>query len=60
MSGVANPPIASPSAAVDEFGNSLLHVACQNNNRRIAKLLLKCGANVDCQNYKVKLTVVFE
>jgi len=37
-------------AAVDDNGNSLLHVACQNNNRRIAKLLLKNGASVNTQN----------
>jgi hypothetical protein len=36
--------------AKDENGNSLLHVACQNNNRRIAKLLLKSGISVNEQN----------
>merc|ERR1719229_169622 len=36
--------------ARDENGNTLLHVACQNNNRRIAKLLLKNGISVNDQN----------
>jgi len=36
--------------AQDDNGNSLLHVACQNNNRRIAKLLLKSGISVNEQN----------
>jgi len=37
-------------AALDDNGNTLLHIACQNNNRRIAKLLLKNGASVNAQN----------
>merc|ERR1740121_3454164 len=36
--------------ARDEHGNNLLHIACQNNNRRIAKLLLKNGISVNEQN----------
>jgi len=36
--------------ARDPVGNSLLHIACQNNNRRIAKLLVKNGVGVDIQN----------
>jgi len=36
--------------AQDEAGNNLLHVACQNNNRRIVKLLLKNGVSVNGQN----------
>jgi len=36
--------------ARDEHGNTLLHIACQNNNRRIAKLLLKNGISVNEQN----------
>jgi hypothetical protein len=36
--------------AHDDNGNNLLHVACQNNNRRIAKLLLKSGIGVNDQN----------
>jgi len=36
----------------DENGNTLLHVACQNNNRRIVKLLLKNHIAVNTQNEK--------
>eukprot|EP00435_Cladocopium_sp_Y103_P036931 s1157_g9.t1 len=36
--------------ARDEFGNNMLHVACQNDHRRIAKLLLKNGISVNDQN----------
>eukprot|EP00397_Hematodinium_sp_SG-2012_P005454 GEMP01005474.1.p1 GENE.GEMP01005474.1~~GEMP01005474.1.p1 ORF type:complete len:1041 (+),score=289.39 GEMP01005474.1:46-3168(+) len=36
--------------ASDDNGNSLLHVACQNNHRRTAKLLIKLGINVNVQN----------
>jgi len=36
--------------AVDDNGNSLLHVACQNNHRRVVKLLLKLGVHMDSQN----------
>ncbi|CAK0853198.1 unnamed protein product [Prorocentrum cordatum] len=34
----------------DPMGNTLLHVACQNNNRRIVKLLVKHGVRLDAQN----------
>lgn len=37
-------------AYADEKGNNLLHVACQNNNRRVAKLLIKAGINLNKQN----------
>lgn len=37
---------------MDIQGNSLLHVACQNNHRRIAKLLVRAGVNLDVQNNK--------
>jgi len=36
--------------AKDPMGNNLLHVACQNNNRRIVKMLVKNGVKVDAQN----------
>merc|ERR1719247_956083 len=36
----------------DEAENSLLHIACQNNHRRIAKLLLKFRADINQQNGK--------
>eukprot|EP00928_Gymnodinium_smaydae_P095095 TRINITY_DN811_c0_g1_i1.p1 TRINITY_DN811_c0_g1~~TRINITY_DN811_c0_g1_i1.p1 ORF type:complete len:1218 (+),score=283.26 TRINITY_DN811_c0_g1_i1:59-3712(+) len=38
------------TGAKDEAGNSLLHIACQNNNRRIAKLLLASRIDVNDQN----------
>lgn len=41
----------SPSY-VDSFGNTLFHVACQNGNKRIAKLAIKYGGNMDAQNGK--------
>lgn len=36
----------------DQFGNSLFHVACQNGNKRIAKLAIKYGGDMDAQNKK--------
>lgn len=36
----------------DSFGNSLFHVACQNGNKRIAKLAIKYGGDMDGQNLK--------
>merc|ERR1719261_399918 len=36
----------------DQNGNTLLHVACQNNNRRVAKLLIRTRADVNAQNTK--------
>jgi len=41
-----------PPNHADEFGNSLFHVACQNGNKRIAKLAIKYGGNMDAQNNK--------
>jgi hypothetical protein len=38
--------------ARDENLNNLLHVACQNNNRRIAKLLIANGISVNEKNGK--------
>lgn len=37
---------------VDQNGNTLLHVACQNNNRRVAKLLIRTRADINAQNTK--------
>jgi hypothetical protein len=34
----------------DEHGNTLMHIAAQNGNVRIAKLLIERGANPDHQN----------
>jgi len=36
----------------DQFGNTLFHVACQNGNKRIAKMAIKYGGDMDCQNIK--------
>ncbi|DBA04432.1 TPA: hypothetical protein N0F65_010028, partial [Lagenidium giganteum] len=36
--------------AKDAMGNTLLSVACQNNNKRIAKLCLRRGADINTQN----------
>jgi len=39
-------------AYCDQFGNQLFHVACQNGNKRIAKLAIKYGGDMDAQNFK--------
>jgi ankyrin repeat protein len=39
---------------VDEFGNTLLHVACQNGNEKISRLLIGKGANPNHQNKQVR------
>ncbi|CAE7232694.1 ANKRD46 [Symbiodinium pilosum] len=36
----------------DSFGNRLFHVACQNGNKRICKLAIKYGGDMDAQNLK--------
>lgn len=38
--------------SVDSFGNSLFHIACQNGNKRVAKLAIKYGGDMDAQNSK--------
>ena len=35
---------------VDVFGNSLFHICCQNGNKKIAKLAVKYGADMNAQN----------
>jgi len=37
---------------VDAYGNTLFHVACQNGNKRIAKLAIKYGGDMDAQSFK--------
>jgi hypothetical protein len=37
-------------SATDDNQNTLLHVACQNNNRRLTKLLLKNHVDINAQN----------
>ena len=34
----------------DDMGNTLLHVVCQNGNRRLAKLCLRRGADINVKN----------
>lgn len=36
----------------DGFGNTLLIIACQNGNKRVAKQLLRRGANINTRNHK--------
>jgi hypothetical protein len=44
--------IGLPVDVRDDSGNTMLVIACQNGNKRVAKLLLRKGANVDVRNYK--------
>jgi ankyrin repeat protein len=34
----------------DQYGNSLLHLACQQGNKRLVKFLLRRGADIKTQN----------
>lgn len=36
----------------DMYGNTLLTIACQNGNKRVAKALLRRGANINARNHK--------
>jgi hypothetical protein len=36
----------------DEFGNTMLITACQNGNKRVAKAVLRRGADINARNYK--------
>lgn len=36
----------------DTYGNTIFHIACQNGRKRIAKLALKYGCDVNAQNMK--------
>jgi hypothetical protein len=36
----------------DEFGNTMLAIACQNGNRRLVKLLLRNGADINVRNHR--------
>jgi ankyrin repeat protein len=46
-------------SCMDSFGNTLFHVACQNGNKRIAKLAIKYGGDMDAQNLKGNTGVHF-
>ena len=36
----------------DEFGSTLLITACQNGNKRVAKLVLRKSADINARNHK--------
>lgn len=38
----------------DEWGSTLLIIACQNGNKRVAKLVLRKGADINARNNKGK------
>ena len=38
--------------ARDQFGNTMLIVACQNNRKRIAKMALRYGVDPNAQNHQ--------
>lgn len=41
-----------PPHVRDEFGSTLLIVACQNGNKKVAKLLLQRGVDINGRNHK--------
>lgn len=41
-----------PMNVRDEYGNTILVIACQNGNKRIAKAVLRRGADINARNYK--------
>jgi hypothetical protein len=43
-----------PIDAKDEAGNTLLHIAAQNNNKRIIKLCLRRGCSINIQNVRAR------
>ncbi len=44
------PDMLIPIDFKDATGNTLFHIACQNGNKRIAKLCLRRGAAINAQN----------
>jgi len=36
----------------DEYGNTLLTIAAQNGNKRIAKICLRRGCKINAQNFR--------
>jgi ankyrin repeat protein len=36
----------------DAYGNTIFHIACQNGRRRVAKLAVKYGCDMNAQNMK--------
>lgn len=43
----------------NDQGNALIHIACQNGNKRLLKLCLRRGANVDIQNFQGQTALHF-
>lgn len=41
-----------PVDVKDMHGNTLLTIACQNGNKRVAKAVLRRGANINARNFK--------
>ena len=41
-----------PPDARDDCGNTILIIACQNGHKRIAKVALRRGADIDARNYQ--------
>lgn len=41
-----------PVDVKDNYGNTLLTIACQNGNKRVAKAVLRRGANINARNLK--------
>jgi len=48
--------LEGPDAREPRTGNCLLHVACQNGNKKAVKFLLKAGASLNVTNTKDKQT----
>ncbi|KAL3777968.1 hypothetical protein ACHAW5_003402 [Stephanodiscus triporus] len=48
-----------PADARDEYGNTLLMVACQNGNKKISKLSLKYGCDINVVNNGGKTALHF-
>ena len=43
----------------DRFGNTMLAIACQNGLKRMSKLLLRQGADINATNYKGNTPLMF-
>jgi len=39
-----------PASTTDHHGNTIFHVACQNGNKKIAKIAIKYGGNMNAKN----------
>ena len=47
---INEPSWSLPIDYCDDSGNTLLHIACQNGNKRIAKLCLRRGSKINTRN----------